>query len=275
MDNLSLQVDEIEALSSIYENEFYVVDETSRVYKISICDTTKFKIDLQVVLPPTYPSYTAPKYELHAPWLKSHNRSTLQDKLDKVYQENVGQSVLFMWVEAIREFVQEKLDSVAAVQDAHERLSPKMIEEDETVIREPAPAIKHGEPFTDRRSTFQAHLACVTTPQQVAAVRQELLQNRKISNATHNIMAYRIFNDANSSYHQDCDDDGETAAGGRMLHLLEILDVKDVVVIVSRWYGGILLGPDRFKHINNVTRNILVQEGFIDEQAKKSGRKHK
>ena len=42
-----------------------------------------------------------------------------------------------------------------------------------------------------------------------------------------------------------CDDDGETHAGGRMLHLLEILDATNVIVIVTRWYGGILLGPDR------------------------------
>lgn len=42
----------------------------------------------------------------------------------------------------------------------------------------------------------------------------------------------------------------------------QILDVRNVMVVVSRWYGGILLGPDRFKHINNCARNILVQEGY-------------
>ena len=42
-----------------------------------------------------------------------------------------------------------------------------------------------------------------------------------------------------------CDDDGETHAGSRMLHLLEILDAANVIVVVSRWYGGIQLGPDR------------------------------
>lgn len=41
----------------------------------------------------------------------------------------------------------------------------------------------------------------------------------------------------------------------------QILDVRNVMVVVSRWYGGILLGPDRFKHINNCARNILVEEG--------------
>ena len=35
---------------------------------------------------------------------------------------------------------------------------------------------------------------------------------------------------------QDCDDDGETHAGGRMSHLLQILDQKNTLVVVSRWY---------------------------------------
>jgi putative IMPACT (imprinted ancient) family translation regulator len=36
-------------------------------------------------------------------------------------------------------------------------------------------------------------------------------------------------------------------SGSRMLHLLDILNVENVMVVVSRWYGGIQLGPDRFK----------------------------
>jgi putative IMPACT (imprinted ancient) family translation regulator len=36
--------------------------------------------------------------------------------------------------------------------------------------------------------------------------------------------------------HIDNDDDGETAAGSRLLHLMSILDVKNVVVVVSRYF---------------------------------------
>jgi len=48
-----------------------------------------------------------------------------------------------------------------------------------------------------------------------------------------------------------------------MAHLLDILDAKNVLVCVSRWFGGIHLGPDRFKHINQATRDALVTGGFI------------
>lgn len=63
----------------------------------------------------------------------------------------------------------------------------------------------------------------------------------------------------------DCDDDGETAAGGRLAHLLTLLEVENVLVVVTRWYGGVLLGPDRFKHINRVARDALVRAGVVQE----------
>jgi len=66
----------------------------------------------------------------------------------------------------------------------------------------------------------------------------------------------------------DNDDDGETAAGSRMAHLLELVDVWNVLVVVSRWYGGIKLGPDRFRIINQVAREALVLGGFVDERGK-------
>ncbi len=56
----------------------------------------------------------------------------------------------------------------------------------------------------------------------------------------------------------------------RVCLLSQILDVRNVMVVVSRWYGGILLGPDRFKHINNCARNILVEEGYTGSTVRHS-----
>lgn len=53
------------------------------------------------------------------------------------------------------------------------------------------------------------------------------------------------------------------AAGGRLLHLLQMVDARNVCVVVSRWYGGILLGPARFTHINNAARELLDACGYI------------
>jgi putative IMPACT (imprinted ancient) family translation regulator len=61
-------------------------------------------------------------------------------------------------------------------------------------------------------------------------------------------------------------------------HLLEILELDNVLVVVSRWYGGTLLGADRFKHINQAARDALELGGFLAEKEKekeKVGKKGK
>jgi putative IMPACT (imprinted ancient) family translation regulator len=47
-----------------------------------------------------------------------------------------------------------------------------------------------------------------------------------------------------------------------------------VLVVVTRYFGGIHLGPDRFKHINQAARNALELGGFLDaaETRKSAGR---
>ncbi|GFH25760.1 RWD domain-containing protein [Haematococcus lacustris] len=43
----------------------------------------------------------------------------------------------------------------------------------------------------------------------------------------------------------------------------QVADAQRVVVVVTRWYGGVQLGPARFTLINNVARTLLEQQGFI------------
>ena len=68
---------------------------------------------------------------------------------------------------------------------------------------------------------------------------RKLLENKKIANATHNMLAYRIQTGSGVVY-QGCDDDGETHAGSRMLHLLQVRQ-KDWENQSSRGVGFNLL----------------------------------
>lgn len=109
------------------------------------------------------------------------------------------------------------------------------------------------------------------TVREVEAVRAALMQDRKVARATHNIMAYRLVSPTGVVQHNN-DDDGEDAAGGRLAHLLDLVGATNVIVVVSRWYGGVQLGPDRFRHINNVARELLDAHGFVQKRSSK-GRK--
>lgn len=82
----------------------------------------------------------------------------------------------------------------------------------------------------------QAHVAPITHVDQVRAVVSILLESNKIRNATHPaIMAYRIaVPDKPGVFHQDYDDDGEAAAGGRLLHLLQVAGARCWVGVGTR-----------------------------------------
>jgi putative IMPACT (imprinted ancient) family translation regulator len=132
-------------------------------------------------------------------------------------------------------------------------------------------------PITEKKSVFLARVAPVSSPAQAKQYVAHLLAtDKKASRATHNMTAWRI-KGANDTSYQDCDDDGETAAGGRMLHLMQLMDVWNVMVVVTRWYGGIHLGPDRFRLINTAAREALILGGFVkdpkDVDSKKKGKK--
>ena len=43
-----------------------------------------------------------------------------------------------------------------------------------------------------------------------------------------------------------------------------MMDANNTLVVVTRWYGGVHLGGDRWKHINNAARSAI--EGAIDQE---------
>jgi len=119
---------------------------------------------------------------------------------------------------------------------------------------------------TELKSVFVARCAPVNSPEQAKQYLQHLLDSdKKVAKATHNITAWRIQGEHGVTF-QDCDDDGETAAGGRVLHLMQLMDLWNVMIVVTRWYGGQKLGPARFGIINGVARDSFVRGGFVQEQ---------
>lgn len=120
-----------------------------------------------------------------------------------------------------------------------------------------------GEPLMDRKSVFLAQACRVSNEKEVReALVQLLSSSSKIQRATHNMYAWRlteVLNDgSNRILKHDNDDDGEDGAGSRMALLLHQRHEDGLLVVVSRWFGGIHLGPKRFAHIVNVTRDLLI-----------------
>lgn len=195
------------------------------------------------------------------------DKTRLSNTLEDHYWDHLGENILFDWVEIARkallgETLEERADDAPSLVEPVAQLD---INSEVDSVDEPE--IFHGDTLEDRRSVFQAHLAEVHNLKQVEQVLDRLKTNRKIAEATHNIWAYRILQtEPRSVLLKDSADDGETYAGTRLLHLLDILDATNVYVVVTRWYGGTHLGPDRFKHINKVARDLLDCHGYIKKE---------
>jgi len=287
MSNNSSLNDEIEALNSIYGDSTLTItsDDASNTSAILQLPSQPFSFLLS--FPPTYPD-TAPTIDGTSSTGNTHRGSAsaalaiLRSTLGRVY--TAGTVCLFDLVEEVGSLLgadDDGSDGAAEDQDAPARsAAPPSPHEyvDENLTRAPAssaipppprPPWALSEPLTASKSSFVARACRVASLHDATdSISHLLATNKKVAGATHNITAWRIRGEHEATI-QDCDDDGETAAGGRLLHLMQLMDVWDVVVVVTRWYGGVKLGPDRFRLINQVAREALVKGGFVREEPEK------
>lgn len=67
----------------------------------------------------------------------------------------------------------------------------------------------------------------------------------------------------NNGMSQGSHDCGESGAGARLMVLLERCKLDGVLVVVTRWYGGVPLGGARFRHISGAGVEALKEGGFL------------
>ncbi|KAL8724572.1 MAG: hypothetical protein Q9181_006765 [Wetmoreana brouardii] len=114
----------------------------------------------------------------------------------------------------------------------------------------------------DRSSRFIA----LYSPDTSVKILQEL---PLFKGATHRIAAWRKPSTqqtlgSKQLYDSGHDDDGEKNGGRTLEAIMTSLNVEGVVV-VGRWYGGIMLGPVRFDHIKNCAREAIARSRYDDK----------
>jgi hypothetical protein len=126
-----------------------------------------------------------------------------------------------------------------------------------------------SQPLSLKSSTFVGRATALANPSQRPALMRNLLDTHpSLRTATHNAWAYRVRpsagNPSSSSsstppteIREESFDDGETGCGAFLLRLLRETNTVDTLVVMSRWYGGILLGPDRWRLMRNVVTSAL------------------
>mgnify|MGYP003486537613 FL=1 len=100
----------------------------------------------------------------------------------------------------------------------------------------------------DRKSKYTIVWGYVTTYEEVGEFLKYLKKDTYFRDATHNSFAYRIKQE-NGSILEWKNDDGETGAGMCILREIQRKNGVNMVLVVTRYFGGIKLQTDRFKNV--------------------------
>ena len=114
--------------------------------------------------------------------------------------------------------------------------------------------------FTEKRSRFIGHLLPAETEEQAREFIAQM--KKKYYDARHNCWCYLIGGDT-----MRCGDDGEPqgTAGQPMLNVFQRENVTNVVCVVTRYFGGILLGAGGLtRAYSKSARDALVAAGVSE-----------
>ncbi|KAI1074802.1 hypothetical protein F5B20DRAFT_427137 [Whalleya microplaca] len=132
-------------------------------------------------------------------------------------------------------------------------------------------------PVTLKASTFIVRSTSITETSKRQSLMQSLFTDiPSLHSASHNAWAYRVrvpthlFNA--TVVKEESFDDGEGGCGEFLLKNMRETNAENTLVVMTRWYGGVMLGPDRWRIIRNCLKDALAESGRITgEQATLGG----
>ena len=122
--------------------------------------------------------------------------------------------------------------------------------------------------FEEKKSKFIGYIKPVSTVEEaekfIASIRE------MHPNATHNVPLYRVVEEGQEYFKYNDDGEPTNTAGKPMAEILNILDVYNVAIVATRYFGGIKLGAGGLIRNYAKTAKIVVNEAGIVEYKEKS-----
>ena len=122
------------------------------------------------------------------------------------------------------------------------------------------------ETFEEKKSVFIGHAAPVTTEAEALAFLNEI--RAAYPDARHNVYAYVLRENGTMRYSDDREPQG--TAGMPVLNVLRKAEITDTAVVVTRYFGGILLGTGGLVRAYTQAAKMAVEAGGIVLRAKLS-----
>ena len=113
--------------------------------------------------------------------------------------------------------------------------------------------------FEEKKSVFIGHCARVTTEEEAAAYVKQL--KKQYADARHNVWAYLLRGGIVARYSDDGEPQG--TAGVPVLDVLRKSGAEDVCMVVTRYFGGILLGAGGLVRAYSHTAALALEEAQI------------
>ena len=107
----------------------------------------------------------------------------------------------------------------------------------------------------DRGSRYSVTTGKVQSREDIKTFLKTLKKNKKYAKATHNTWAARLTHEG--AIYETKNDDGETGAGMVILRIMQKENITDCIICVTRWFGGVKLQGDRFKHLQDSTKYAI------------------
>ncbi len=121
--------------------------------------------------------------------------------------------------------------------------------------------------FEEKKSKFIGYIKPVSTVEEaekfIASIRE------MHPNATHNVPLYRVVEEGQEYFKYNDDGEPTNTAGKPMAEILNILDVYNVAIVATRYFGGIKLGAGGLIRNYAKTAKIAVNEAGIVEYKEK------
>ena len=122
--------------------------------------------------------------------------------------------------------------------------------------------------FEEKKSRFIGYIKPVST---VIEAEKFIDSIKKMHpNATHNVPLYRVMENGQEYFKYNDDGEPSNTAGKPMAEILNILDVYNVALVATRYFGGVKLGAGGLIRNYAKTAKLAVNEAKIIDYVEKS-----
>lgn len=120
--------------------------------------------------------------------------------------------------------------------------------------------------FEEKKSKFIGYIKPIQNKEEAEKFIKEIKQKHPV--ATHNCSAYKVISEGQEYFKSDDDGEPSGTAGKPIGEIINLMDVCNLVIVVTRYFGGIKLGAGGLVRNYAKTAKLAIMEADTEEYVK-------